>query len=197
MTDEDNAQYMCVAVNNGGRAVSKAELYVLERGKISSYIMINLFNSLFISNKICLENIKRPDMLLKLTASSSYKSLDTYKFIDNDNKYFAMTKSSDSFENKSSRSSTDVNTQKQQRTETPSTVSYELLNDTYYEQNDKYIHEPEVVLKSISNIDVPATLGTPKAISVVLNHQNHKNDFESPRNISDHGKLIEIKEKLY
>ena len=33
VTDEDNAQYMCVAVNNGGRAVSKAELYVVERGK--------------------------------------------------------------------------------------------------------------------------------------------------------------------
>jgi hypothetical protein len=32
VTDEDNAQYMCVAVNNGGRAVSKAELYVAERG---------------------------------------------------------------------------------------------------------------------------------------------------------------------
>lgn len=33
VTEEDNANYTCVAVNNGGRQVSKAELYVIEKGK--------------------------------------------------------------------------------------------------------------------------------------------------------------------
>lgn len=45
VSEEDNANYMCVAVNNGGREVSKAELYVLEKGEpeiaITCYILEN------------------------------------------------------------------------------------------------------------------------------------------------------------
>ena len=48
VTDEDNAQYMCVAVNNGGRAVSKAELYVAERGLFANTYS-QTFNSFFSS----------------------------------------------------------------------------------------------------------------------------------------------------
>ena len=32
VTDDDNAQYTCMAVNNGGRVESKSELYVVEKG---------------------------------------------------------------------------------------------------------------------------------------------------------------------
>jgi hypothetical protein len=35
VNDEDNAQYTCVAINNGGRVISNAELYVTERGKLN------------------------------------------------------------------------------------------------------------------------------------------------------------------
>ena len=37
VTDEDNSQYTCVAVNNGGRVECSAELYVLEKGIIYWY----------------------------------------------------------------------------------------------------------------------------------------------------------------
>jgi len=52
LTEEDNAQYTCVAINNGGRVISTAELYVHEK-----------------------ENIKRPDMMLKLQNLTGYNLL--------------------------------------------------------------------------------------------------------------------------
>ena len=87
-------------------------------------------------------------MLLKLT-TPSYRSIDAFKFMDNDNKYFALTKSTDSFDNRSNKSSTDINNNPKIGTDSPSTVSYELVNETYYDRN-KY--EPDVVLKAISNL---------------------------------------------
>jgi hypothetical protein len=89
-------------------------------------------------------------MLLKLT-TPSYRSLDGYKFMDNENKYFALTKSTDSFDNRSTKSSNDANNPKN-RTDSPSTVSYELLNDTYYEAKK---FEQDIVLKAISSISAP------------------------------------------
>lgn len=98
-------------------------------------------------------------MLLKLT-TPSYRSLDAFKFMDNDNKYFALTKSIDSFDNRSSKSSTDANNNQKIRTDSPSTVSYELLNETYYDRN-KY--EPEVVLKAISSLNTGTMLGVDRS----------------------------------
>ena len=98
-------------------------------------------------------------MLLKLT-TPSYRSLDAFKFMENDNKYFTLTKSVDSFDNRSSKSSTDINhnnnNKNKVRTDSPSTVSYELLNETYYDPN-KY--ETEVVLKAISSLNTTTLLG--------------------------------------
>ena len=107
-------------------------------------------------------------MLLKLT-TPSYRSLDAFKFMENDNKYFTLTKSIDSFDNRSSKSSTDINNNNNNkvRTDSPSTVSYELLNETYYDPN-KY--ETEVVLKAISSLNTTTLLGiernTFKSLSV-------------------------------
>ena len=52
-TEEDNVQYTCVAVNNGGRITSTAELYVIEK-----------------------ENIKRPEIFTKLQGPT-FKINDT------------------------------------------------------------------------------------------------------------------------
>ncbi|CAF0813092.1 unnamed protein product [Brachionus calyciflorus] len=59
VTDEDNSKYTCVVVNNAGRIESSAELYVVEK-----------------------ENVKRPDMMLKLQ-SSSFKTLNNSLSIQN------------------------------------------------------------------------------------------------------------------
>lgn len=42
VTDEDNSQYTCVAINNGGRVISNAELYVLEKGIIKFFLIRKL-----------------------------------------------------------------------------------------------------------------------------------------------------------
>lgn len=77
-TDEDNAQYTCVAVNNGGRITSTAELYVIEKEKIQRPEMILKFQGPPSSFKIINDSLQQSSSL----KSNLYSPVKSYNESD-------------------------------------------------------------------------------------------------------------------